>query len=111
MSTVVSSFVTLTCDHGECSHTITFPQTPEGEKEAMQSTPWMNALRFVQTPDGRKFTYCSDECEIKSAGAGTHNQKVLVTPQGPNAVDLAAKAALHAQQATQALKAGGPVTL
>jgi hypothetical protein len=111
MATVISSFVTLSCDGPDCEKTVTFPQTPEGENDARQSNPWINALRFVQTPDQRKFTYCSDECEIRSTGQGHHNPKTIVAAQGPNAVDLAAQAALRAQQATQALKAGGPVTL
>lgn len=111
MSTVISSFVTINCDGLGCDKTVTFPQTEEGEKEAVQSSPWMNSLRFVQTPDSRKFTYCSDECEAKAAGAGVHNKKVLIAPQGPNTVDLAAQAAARAAQATQALKSGGPVTL
>ena len=111
MTTVVSSFVTLTCDGPDCTKTITFPQTEQGEHEARQANPWINSLRFVQTPDQRKFIYCSDECEIKSAGQGFHNPKAIITPQGPNAVDLAAQAAQRAQQATKALKSGGPVTL
>ena len=111
MSTVISSFVTLSCDGPECTKTTTFPQTEQGEQEAVQSNPWMNSVRFTQTPDQRKFTYCSDECEIKATATGVHNKKILVAPQGPNAVELAAQAALRAQQATQALKAGGPVTL
>lgn len=111
MSTVISSFVTVSCDGLECGKTITFPQTEQGEQEAFQSSPWMNSLRTIQTVDNRKFVYCSDECEAKAVGLGTHNKKVLVAPQGPNAVDLAAQAAARAAQATQALKAGGPVTL
>jgi hypothetical protein len=110
VSTVISSFATISCD-GECGKTITFPQTKEGEQEALQSTPWLNAIRFVNTPDGRKFVYCNDECEIKAAGAGNHNQKVVVQATAPNSVDLAAQAAARAAQATQALKVGGPVTL
>jgi hypothetical protein len=110
LSTVISSFVTVSCD-GDCGKTITFPQTEQGEQEAMQNNPWMTSLRFVHTPDQRKFTYCSDECEAKAVGKGVHNKKVLVAPQGPNAIELAAQAAARAAQATEQLKAGGPVTL
>jgi hypothetical protein len=109
--TISNTFVTITCDGPNCVKTITFPQTTEGEQEAVQANPWLTSVRFVQTPDQRKFIYCGDECEIKAAGAGSHNKKVLVAPQGPNSVDLAAQAAARAAQATQALKAGGPVTL
>lgn len=111
MSTVISSFVTISCDNLGCEKTVTFPQTPEGEQQATADNPWLNSIRFVGTPDGRKFTYCSDECEIKATGAGQHNKKVIVTPTSPNDASLAAQAAERARQATQALKTGGPVTL
>jgi len=111
LSTAISSFVTLTCDGLECGKTITFPQTEAGEKEATQANPWLNSIRFVQTGDKRQFLYCSDECAIKATATGIHNQKVIIAPQGPNTVEQAAFAALKAQQATAALKAGGPVTL
>lgn len=111
MSTVISSFVTLSCDNPECNKTATFPQTPEGEQEAFQSNTWMNSLRFIQTADQRKLTYCSDECEAKAVGLGLHNKKVIVQPTAPNSVDLAAQATARAAQVTQQLKAGGPVTL
>lgn len=111
MSTVLQTFVTVTCDNPMCDKTVTFPQTQEGEQEVLQSHPWMNSLRFVQLPDNRKFTYCSDECEAKGVASGTHNKQLIVRPQGPNSAELAAQAALRAQQATAALKSGGPVTL
>ena len=111
MSTIVSSFVTMTCDNPECGKTVTFPQTQEGEQQAFQENVWLNSIRFIQTVDQRKITYCSDECEAKGIASGSHNKKVIVTPQGPNAAELAAQAAQRAQQATQALKSGGPVTL
>lgn len=112
MSTVLSSFVTITCDADGCDKSATFPQTPEGEKEAMQEHVWINSLRFVQTPDGRKFTYCSDECEIKSSAAGVHNKQVIVPAKAENEVAMAAQAAERARKATEALKSGqGKVVL
>lgn len=111
MSTIITSFVTMSCDNPECGKTVTFPQTQEGEQQAFQDNVWLNSLRFVQTVDQRKLTYCSDECEAKGIANGVHNKKVIVAPQAPNAVQLAAEAAARAQQATQALKQGGPVTL
>jgi hypothetical protein len=71
----------------------------------------MQSLRFVQTPDGRKFTYCSDECEIKATGNGTHNKPIIVPAGKQSDVNLAAQAAERARQATEAIKAGGKVTL
>ena len=111
LSEVISSFATVTCDNSECGKTVTFPQTQEGLQEAFQSNPWMNSIRNVMSIDQRKFIYCSDECEAKGLATGVHNKKVIITPTGPNAAQLAAEAALRAQQATQALKSGGPVTL
>jgi hypothetical protein len=110
LSTVISSFVTITCDN-QCGKTITFPQTEEAEKEAFHANPWMNALRFITTADQRKYIYCSDECEAKQLGTGIHNKKLLIAPTGPNSVDLAAQAAARARQATEQIKAGNPVTL
>lgn len=112
MTTVVSSFVTISCDAPECTNTATFPQTEQDEKAAFVANPWMNSLRFVNTVDQRKFIYCSDECEAKGVGQGVHNKNVIVTPQAPNEVGLAAQAAERARQATEALKSGqGKVVL
>lgn len=112
MSEVVSSYVTVSCDGPECDKTVTFLQTQEDAKKAFADNTWMNSIRSIQTVDGQKFVYCSDECEIKAAGQGVHNKKQIVVPQAPNAIDLAAQAAARAQQATQALKTGeGKVTL
>ena len=107
MPTVISSFVTITCDGRDCLKTVTFPQTEEAEKQAMIDNVWMQSLRFVQTPDNRKFTYCSDECEAIATGLGVHNKAVIVPATQPNSVGLAAQAAARAAEATRALKAGG----
>jgi hypothetical protein len=111
MSEVISNYVTITCDAAGCDKNVTFLGTDDGGKKVIQENPWMNSLRTIQTIDGRKFIYCSDECEAKGVGAGSHNQKVIVTPQA-NSVDLAAQAAERARQATEALKTGhGKVAL
>jgi hypothetical protein len=112
LTTVITSFVTMACDGPECPNTATFPQTEEGEKQAFKDNIWLNSIRFIQTVDQRKLTYCSDECEIKATGQGVHNKKVIEAPVGPNAAQLAAEAAMRAQKATEALKSGqGKVTL
>jgi len=107
MPTVVTSFVTITCDGRDCSKTATFPQSEQGEAQAMIDNVWMQSLRFVQTPDNRKFTYCSDECEAIATGLGIHNKAVIVPATQPNSIGLAAQAAARAAEATKALKAGG----
>lgn len=111
MGETIISFVTVSCDGPGCDKTATFPNTEQDGKEAFQNNPWMHSIRTVQTVDGRKFVYCSDECIAKAVGTGILNKQTIVKPQAPNAVQLAAQAAARAQQATQALKSGGPVTL
>ena len=113
MSTIINSFVTVTCDGDGCPKTITFPQTQEGEQEAIQNNPWLSSLRFVQTTDGRKYSYCSDECEAKGLGTGKHNklEKRIVSVGGPNAIEMAAQAAARAQKANEALHQGSGVEL
>ena len=107
MPTVITTFVTITCDGRDCLKTATFPQTELGEAQAMIDNVWMQSLRFVQTPDNRKFTYCSDECEAIATGLGIHNKAVIVPATQPNSIGLAAQAASRAAEATKALKAGG----
>ena len=112
MATVISSFVSINCDNEGCGKNATFPQTPEGEKEAVQEHPWISSVRFIQTPDGRKFIYCSDECEITATGAGVHNKPIIIAAGADKDVNLAAQAAQRAREATAALKSGqGKVVL
>jgi hypothetical protein len=108
LSTIISSFATVSCD-GECGKTVTFAQTQEGEKEALATNPWLNTMRLIQRLDKKQFSYCSDECEIKSAGAGNHNtpeEKKIQTVVNQSQVDLAARAAHAAAEATKAMKSG-----
>ena len=111
MGEITNTFVTVSCDGPDCGKTATFASDQESAKQAFNENAWMNSIRTIITIDQRKFVYCSDECEAKSVGIGVHNKKVLVEPTGPNAAALAAQAAARAQQATAALKSGGPVTL
>jgi hypothetical protein len=112
MSTINSTFVTISCDAPECLHTTTFPQTEEGEKTAFSENVWMNSLRFIQTLDQRKFVYCSDECAIKATATGVHNKPLIVQAKAENEVALAAQAAERGRKATEALKSGnGKVVL
>ena len=111
MSVVQSHFVTFTCD--SCSNTATIPANdPEAEKRAMETSPWLNAVRFISTPDGRKFVYCSDICELKGVEQGLHNKKVIIEANEAQA-RLAAQAAQRAAHATSVLKdgTGGNITL
>lgn len=113
MSTIQSTFITVSCDGPGCDKSVTFPATEQGQAEANQTSPWLNSLRIVQTQDKRQLNYCSDECEANAVGAGTHNkiEKRLISSANQQHVDLAAKAAEQARQATQALRQGTPVTL
>lgn len=113
MSTVQTVFITVSCDGPGCDKSVTFPGTEQGQAEATQDSPWMNSLRIVQTPDKRQLGYCSDECEAKAVGTGSHNkiEKRLISGASQQQVDLAARAAEHARQANQALRQGNPVTI
>jgi len=114
MSVVQSAFVTFSCDGPECGKTATFAATQEDRQLAVTNNPWLNAMRFVKTGDGREVSYCSDECEINAVSAGAHNRlepKRIVDAAGQAQVNLAAEAAKRAAQATAALKAGAGVQL
>lgn len=113
MSTVQSVFITIACDGPGCDKSVTFPGTDQGQLEALRDHPWLNALRIVQTADKRQLGYCSDECEAKGVGAGSHNkiEKRIITGSNQQQVDLAARAAEQARAATAALKQGSGVTL
>jgi hypothetical protein len=107
------TFVTLACDGQGCDKSVTFEPTQEGQQAALKAHPWLTAHREITTTDGRKFVYCSDECEIKNAGAGVHNkqEKSLIDSGNSAKVALAAQAAAHNRKATEALKQGSGVTL
>jgi hypothetical protein len=108
LTTVVSSFITITCD-GTCGKSVTFAQNEPAQQEAVKDNPWLGTIRFVNMPDNRKFGYCSDECELAGITAGSHNP-VQPKPQivtGTDAsVALAARAAEQARLAQEALRKG-----
>jgi hypothetical protein len=115
MGSVQSSFVTLSCDGPKCNKTVTFPATPEGQKDALEDNPWLATLRGVGTSDGRQLSYCSDECEAEGLATGSHNKperkRIITSTANQAEVSLAAQAAKQAAEATEALRRGTPVTL
>jgi hypothetical protein len=112
LSTVQTTFLTVSCDGPGCTKSVTFPGTEQGQLEAMRDAPWLNSLRIVQTSDKRQLGYCSDECEANAVGNGSHNklEKRIITATGQQ-VDLAARAAEQARQTNAALHQGSPVVL
>ena len=108
MSTIVTSYVTISCDAEGCGKTATFNQTQEAENEAIKDNPWLNTVRFVQTMDKRKVQYCSDACEVLATGQGLHNplEPKKIVPGNQRDVNLAAQAAETAAKAQAAMKAG-----
>lgn len=114
MSTLQSTFITVSCDGPECDKSVTFPATEQGNADAFQDNPWLATLRGVGTPDKRQLSYCSDECEAKGLATGTHNKlerKRIITTGNQAEVNLAAQAARQAAEATAAMRTGQPVTL
>jgi hypothetical protein len=66
------------------------------------------------TNQQRKLVYCSDECEAKGIATGAHNKlepKKIIHTGNQAQVDMAAKAAQQAAEATAKLKQGQGVTL
>jgi hypothetical protein len=114
MSVIDQVFRTFTCNNPSCSKTLTWPA--QEEQKVFQENEWLMGLRVVNTLDNRRFSYCSDICEIKGVETGQHNlvQKPKVEiPTGPavDAIQKAAQAAAQAEAATKALKEGAQVTL
>lgn len=100
------TFITISCDAPGCEKTATFAATDQDVRQAEVDHPWLTSIRNIGTVDKRQFTYCSDECEIKSVAAGAHNKQTIVSATNQAQVDLAARAAAQARQATDALKTG-----
>jgi hypothetical protein len=114
MSVIDQMIRTFTCNNPACGKTITW--NTQEEPKTFQENEWLLGLRVIQTLDNRKFSYCSDLCEIKGAETGQHNivQKPKVEiPSGSatDAIQKAAQAAAQAEAATAAIKEGKPVTL
>jgi hypothetical protein len=107
MSIVSNSFIEIRCDGPGCSKTVTFPQTAEGEQQALQANPWLNMIRSIQTYDNRKFVYCSDECEVRGIGTSQHNkQESKILTGDARTMEMAAQEAARAREATNALRKG-----
>lgn len=114
-------YATITCE--KCSKSVTFLASEEAQELSKPENAWVTKTARVVSnlqpaPGQQKPTqrlYCSDVCEIEAAGTGTHNvpepKKIISEPASAIAVAQAAAAAKHAEQATAALRAGGPVTL
>jgi hypothetical protein len=94
---------------------VTFALSAEKATFDMPENVWLKSMRMVQTLDARKFVYCSDVCEAKAIEAGTHNlpepKRIIDNVATPAQVQAAADAAKAQEAATQAIKAGQPVTL
>jgi len=108
LSTIVTSYVTISCDAEGCGKTATFNQTQEAEAEAIKANPWLTTVRFVTTMDKRKLNYCSDACEVSASGKGQHNplEPKKIVAGNERDVNLAAQAAAAAAKAEAAMKAG-----
>jgi hypothetical protein len=118
MSLINTQFSTLTCD--QCKKTVTYPATEEQAILSQPENSWViKTARIVQNmvpaPGQQRpqaYLYCSDECEVTSAGTGVHNvpepKKIISGQASAASVAQAAAVAKAAEQATAALKAGQP---
>ena len=106
---------TATCDGPECDKSAVFEVSQQGgvDKSVFEEHPWLKSGRLVQTVDGQVFYYCSDVCEVKGAGTGTHNMKEpeVIVKDTPNqaAIQAALRNAKATAAATKAIKQGQPV--
>lgn len=98
-------FRTISCD-GNCGKTVTFAQ--QDAEKTVKENDWIQGIRMVTAGDGRKFAYCTDECEVKGVTTGSHNlpvAKVIDIATGTNAMKQAAALAAAKAQSDLALKA------
>lgn len=108
MSIVMSSIQTICCD--TCGKTITFDV--KDAQKTVQETPWMLSVRTVVRLDNQQFVYCSDNCNFEGIKTGNHNipeQKKIAEVTGSSAqaaIEMAAKSARLAEEATKAMKSG-----
>jgi hypothetical protein len=115
LSVIDLTYRTITCDG--CQKTVTF-QNPNPDMNAvLEANPWLKNNRMVQTASTQKmFSYCSSLCEIDGLKTGSHDfqeaPKVAIAQGSAQAQIAAAAAAAKAQEeASKALKAGGPIQL
>ena len=116
-------YATVSCEGPECKKTVTYLTSEEQQVLSLPDNTWVLKTARVVTnlmpaPGQQKpmpHLYCSDECEIKATATGVHNvpepKRIVTEPASAQAVAAAAAAAQRAEQATAALRAGGPVTL
>lgn len=108
MSIVVSQIQTVTCD--VCGKTITFDV--KDAQKVISETPWMLTSRTIQRLDNQHYTYCGDSCEVSGVATGNHNipeQKKIAevtSSSAQAAIEMAAKSARLAEEATKAIKSG-----
>lgn len=110
MSVVETMFRTVTCN--TCEKTVTYEVKDEQQTFNTPGNEWLLGLRTIQALDQRKFTYCSDICEVEGIKTGQHNmaqKKLIESAASPAQVAQAAAAAKAAEQATKALQGGRPV--
>jgi threonine synthase len=123
MPVINTVYNTVTCEGLGCTKTVTFLAQDEQVELAKPENAWVlktarNVVNLIAAPGQQKpvpHLYCSDECEVKATATGIHNvpepKQIVSEPASAQAVAAAAAAAKRAEQATAALRAGGPVTL
>jgi hypothetical protein len=123
MGVISTNYVTVTCDYEGCGKTVTYLQTNEQEELSKPENAWVlktarTAVNLVPAPGQQKpipRLYCGDVCELNAIKTGAHNvpepKRIVSEPASAAAVAQAAAAAKRAEAATEALRAGGPVTL
>jgi hypothetical protein len=123
MGVVNTVYTTISCEGPDCTKTVTFLATEEQQELAKPENSWVlktarTTVNLVPAPPQQKpqpRLFCSDICEINSIKTGAHNvpepKRIVSEPASAAAVAQAAAAAKRAEAATEALRAGGPVTL
>lgn len=101
---------TIKCDGPECNKVVSYPTDQQAATFQNPANVWLKSLRMVQTLDQRKFSYCSDVCEIMAAKSGQHNPpqpKAIIENATAADVNAAAAAADAAAESDKNLKSGG----
>lgn len=102
------TFRTLSCNG--CDKTVTYDRAKEKETFDDPANVWMKGVRQVTSLDQRVMSYCSDVCEVKGCGTGSHNlpeqKKIIAEPASALAVAAAAAAAERARLTNEALHKG-----
>jgi hypothetical protein len=116
-------YKTISCEGPDCKNSVTFLQTEERTELAKPENAWVlktarTVINLVPAPGQERPTprlYCGDVCELNAIKTGAHNvpepKRIVSEPASAAAVAQAAAAAKRAEAATEALRAGGPVTL